>query len=303
MAVSVLARGLGGLSLSPLPRLAVRLLSQTTVGWLRPPGPALTSLQSGRGIHCSVTLSNNRRDWKQRDKYTVRPIGMRKTGGRDHTGKVRVHGIGGGHKQRYRMVDFQRLRCLPGAEGQPFEERVLEVRYDPCRSADIALVAGGTRKRWIIATENMQPGDLLRTSGHIGRMAVSAREGDAHPLGALPVGTLVNSLELEPGRGAQYIRAAGTCGLLLRKVNGTAIVQLPSKRQVQVQETCVVTVGRVSNVAHSQRVVGKAGRNRWLGKRPSSGLWQRKGGWAGRKIRPIPPMKSYVQLPVRGSAA
>lgn len=119
----------------------------------------------------------------------------------------------------------------------------------------------------------------------------------------------------------------GTSGVLLRKVNGTAIVQLPSKRQVQVRsstlrfvtkkpphhfpffncchidsftqvlETCMVTVGRVSNVDHNKRIIGKAGRNRWLGIRPSSGLWKRKGGWAGRKIKPLPPMKSYVNLP------
>ncbi|KAK1338382.1 hypothetical protein QTO34_001498 [Cnephaeus nilssonii] len=165
------------------------------------------------------------------------------------------------------------------------------------RSADIALVAGGNRKRWIVATENMQAGDIILNSDHIGRMAVAPREGDAHPLGALPVGTLVNSVESEPGRGAQYIRAAGTCGVLLRKVNGTAIIQLPSKRQMQVLDTCIATVGRVSNVDHNKRVIGKAGRNRWLGKRPNSGLWQRKGGWAGRKIRPLPPMKSYVKLP------
>lgn len=118
--------------------------------------------------------------------------------------------------------------------------------------------------------------------------------------------------------------------MLLRKVNGTAIVQLPSKRQMQVAEpgavpalnphplpprltaqgvptaspffpqvleTCVATVGRVSNVDHNKRVIGKAGRNRWLGKRPHTGLWHRKGGWAGRKIRPLPPLKSYVHLP------
>ncbi|XP_008638136.1 PREDICTED: 39S ribosomal protein L2, mitochondrial [Corvus brachyrhynchos] len=126
---------------------------------------------------------------------------------------------------------------------------------------------------------------------------VSAKEGDAYPLGALPVGTLICNLESHPGKGAQYIRAAGTCGVLLRKVNGTAIVQLPSKRHMQVLETCVATVGRVSNVDHNKRVIGKAGRNRWLGKRPHTGLWHRKGGWAGRKIKPLPPMKSYVNLP------
>lgn len=147
-------------------------------------------------------------------------------------GKVIRHGIGGGHKQRYRMIDFQRLRCEPGKEDQPIVEKVVEVRYDPCRSvtvdpmkvchllcshltpslirsADIALVAGGSRKRWIIATENMEAGDVIKTSGTIGRIAVLANEGDSHPLGALPVGTLINNLEMYPGKGAQYIRAAG----------------------------------------------------------------------------------------------
>lgn len=264
--------------------------------------PLTSSTRGSGGIICrgfltSASLETNNPNWRQRDKYTIKPIGMRKTGGRDHTGKIRVHGIGGGHKRRYRMIDFQRLRFEPGKQGTSFDERVMQVRYDPCRSADIALVAGGDRKRWLIATENMQEGDIIKTSSVIGRMAVAAKEGDAHPLGALPVGTLFNNLELTPGMGSVFIRAAGTSGVLLRKVDGTAIVRLPSKQQIQVAETCMVTVGRVSNVDHNKRIIGKAGRNRWLGKRPSSGLFQRKGGWAGRKIKPIPAMKSYVNLP------
>ncbi|XP_012304115.1 large ribosomal subunit protein uL2m isoform X2 [Aotus nancymaae] len=258
--------------------------------------PSVLMLLPCRPILTSVALNANFVSWKSRTKYTITPVKMRKSGGRDHTGRIRVHGIGGGHRQRYRMIDFLRFRPEETNSG-PFEEKVIQVRYDPCRSADIALVAGGSRKRWIIATENMQAGDRILNSNHIGRMAVAAREGDAHPLGALPVGTLINNVESEPGRGAQYIRAAGTCGVLLRKVNGTAIIQLPSKRQMQVLETCIATVGRVSNVDHNKRVIGKAGRNRWLGKRPNSGRWHRKGGWAGRKIRPLPPMKSYVKLP------
>ncbi|XP_036022977.1 39S ribosomal protein L2, mitochondrial isoform X3 [Onychomys torridus] len=188
----------------------------------------------------SVDLNAKFVSWKSRTKYTVKPVKMRKSGGRDHTGRIRVHGIGGGHKQNYRMIDFLRFRPQKETKPEPFEEKVVTVRYDPCRSADIALVAGGSRKRWIIATENMKAGDTILNSNCIGRMAVAAKEGDAHPLGALPVGTLINNVESEPGRGAQYIRAAGTCGVLLRKVNGTAIIQLPSKRQMQVY---VGTVG------------------------------------------------------------
>lgn len=288
MAVSCLTRALRSLTVSQ-PAL---LSSQAKTG-----GQLLCALGQCRGFQTTTAREQNRHDWKKREKYTIKPIGMKKTGGRDHTGRIRTHGIGGGHKQRYRWVDFQRLRYEQNVEAKPFEEKVVEVRYDPCRSADIALVAGGNRKRWIIATENMQAGDIIKTSGVIGRMAVSANEGDSYPLGALAVGTLVNNLEVQPGRGAQYIRAAGTSGVLLRKVNGTAIVQLPSKRQVQVQDTCMVTVGRVSNVDHNKEIIGKAGRNRWFGIRPSSGLWQRKGGWAGRKIKPLPPMKIYVNLP------
>ncbi|XP_053730434.1 39S ribosomal protein L2, mitochondrial isoform X2 [Synchiropus splendidus] len=294
MAVSCLTRALRSLTVAQNAPLLSQVVAQVKPA---PQRSVLGAAGLSRGFMTTTTLDQNNRFWKIREKYTVRPIGMRKTGGRDHTGRIRTHGIGGGHKQRYRIIDFHRLRYEPQKEGVPFEEKVVEVRYDPCRSADIALVAGGNRKRWIIATEKMQAGDIIKTSGVIGRMAVSANEGDAYPLGALPVGTLINNLEVQPGKGSEYIRAAGTSGVLLRKVNGTAIVQLPSKLQVQVQETCMVTVGRVSNIDHNKRIIGKAGRNRWLGKRPSSGLWQRKGGWAGRKIKPLPPMKSFVNIP------
>ncbi|XP_041644764.1 39S ribosomal protein L2, mitochondrial [Cheilinus undulatus] len=290
MAVSCLTRALRSMTLSQLALLSSEAVIQTKLG-------APSTAVQVRGFLTTASLEQNRSLWKQMKKYTIKPIGMKKTGGRDYTGKVRTHGIGGGHKQKYRMIDFQRLCYEADKEAKPFEEKVVEVRYDPCRSADIALVAGGNRKRWIIATENMVTGDIIKTSGVIGRMAVVANEGDAYPLGALPVGTLVNNLEIQPGKGSEYIRAAGTSGVLLRKVSGTVIVQLPSKQQVQVLETCMVTVGRVSNIDHNKRIIGKAGRNRWLGKRPSSGLWQRKGGWAGRKIKPLPPMKSYVNLP------
>ncbi|NWH67697.1 RM02 protein, partial [Geococcyx californianus] len=135
------------------------------------PNPSSWLAAARRGLAGSAPLGTTDPAWKCRVKYTVRPVGMKKTGGRDHTGRIRVRGIGGGHKRRYRMIDFQRLRYEEGAPPEPFTEKVINVRYDPCRSADIALVAGGNRKRWIIATENMQPGDIIKNSSHIGRMA------------------------------------------------------------------------------------------------------------------------------------
>uniref|UniRef100_A0A8C6BLY6 Mitochondrial ribosomal protein L2 n=1 Tax=Monodon monoceros TaxID=40151 RepID=A0A8C6BLY6_MONMO len=212
MALRALTRALGSLSLTPrianVPGPSLLLAAQVTNNVLLPlPSPSM--LLPCRPVLTSVAVSAKFVSWKSRTKYTVMPVKMRKSGGRNHTGRIQVHGIGGGHKQRYRMIDFLRFRPEQQSKPGPFEEKVITVRYDPCRSADIALVAGGNRKRWIIATENMQAGDTILNSDHIGRMAVAAREGDAHPLGALPVGTLINNVESEPGRGAQYIRAAG----------------------------------------------------------------------------------------------
>ncbi|XP_015427683.1 PREDICTED: 39S ribosomal protein L2, mitochondrial isoform X2 [Myotis davidii] len=211
MALRVLTRALGSLSLAPpaaaAPGPSVLPTAQATSNALQLSSASM--LLPCRPFLTSVALNAKFVSWKSRTTYTVAPQKMRKSGGRDHTGRIRVHGIGGGHKQRYRMIDFLRFRPEQDTKPGPFEEKVILVRYDPCRSADIALVAGGNRKRWIVATENMQAGDIILNSDHIGRMAVAPREGDAHPLGALPVGTLINSVESEPGRGAQYIRAAG----------------------------------------------------------------------------------------------
>ncbi|XP_033127369.1 39S ribosomal protein L2, mitochondrial-like [Anneissia japonica] len=232
--------------------------------------------------------------WKHRgleNKYTIRPLGFVRTSGRNHKGKVTITGRGGGHKRCYRMIDFHRT---PPMDGSVKEEKVLKILYDPNRSARIALVAGGNHKRYILSTVNMKPGDIIKTSCEVGRMTVLANEGDAHPLAALPIGAQVHCVEPYPGAGGHYGRAAGTAMVLIRKVGGQAILKMPSKREMSVSDKCMATMGRVSNEAHNQRVIGKAGRNRWLGWRPASGWWQRKGGWAGRKIKPIPPMKIFM---------
>ncbi|XP_076045176.1 mitochondrial ribosomal protein L2 [Oratosquilla oratoria] len=226
-------------------------------------------------------------------EYTIKPLKTTKLGGRDpETGRIVVGTRGGGHKQNYRWVDW--FRTGP-KDGTYLEERVIDIRYDPIRSARLALVGSGDKLRYLIATENMKKGDLIRTSSAIPRIPVRPKEGDAHPVGALPIGTIVNCVEKFPGDGARLIKAAGTSGLITRKVGKQVILQLASKREVILEPECMATVGRVSNVDHGNEHVGSAQRRRWLGRRPASGLWQRKDGYCGRKIKPTLPPKPFVK--------
>ncbi|GAB1609801.1 39S ribosomal protein L2, mitochondrial-like [Argonauta hians] len=223
-------------------------------------------------------------------KYTMKPIPLPKSGGRGYDGRIQTHGVGGGHKKNYRMIDFKKDGPR---SGPPLVEAVKCIRYDPCRSADIAVVASGEHKRFIIASQNMKVGDLIKTSRHIPRMTVRANEGDSYPLGALPIGSLVHNVEIYPDNYGKMARAAGTSAQLVRKVEDQCVIRLPSKREISVSKHCMATVGRVSNVDHNKEHIGSAQRSRWLGIRPQSGLWHRKTGYNGRKIRPIPPLKTY----------
>ncbi|KAK8771939.1 hypothetical protein V5799_024819 [Amblyomma americanum] len=147
--------------------------------------------------------------------YTTEKLPIRKLGGRDPvTGRVVVRTIGGGMKRYFRWIDHKRL---PNEDGSKLEERVYQVRYDPLRTAHLALVASGGHKRWLTATEGVKPGDIIATSGDIPRIPVQPKEGDAHPLGALPVSTLVHHIEKYPGEGGVMCRAAGTSAQILRK--------------------------------------------------------------------------------------
>ncbi|GFT10192.1 39S ribosomal protein L2, mitochondrial [Nephila pilipes] len=216
-------------------------------------------------------------------QYTTRPLPIIKLGGRHpETGRVVVRTIGGGHKKKFRWVDFKREGPK---DGSVLEELVVQVRYDPCRTARIALVASGDHKRWIIAAENTKVGDILKTSAVIPRIPVRPVEGDAHPIGALPIGTLIHNIEYTPGGGGMCCKAAGTSAQYIRKLDDKCIVQLPSKRQMLLDEKCMVVIGRVSNIDHGSIPIGSPNRLRWLGKRPRSGLWHRKDGYCGRKIR------------------
>lgn len=223
------------------------------------------------------------------EEYTVEPLKVTNLAGRDPvSGRVIAKGIGGGIKHKFHWVDLHRRGP---SEGPPLVERVLQVMTCGCRSAHVALVGAGDRLRYIIASENMKAGDLIRSSSHMPRNAVRANEGDAHPLAALPAGTVVHCVEKYPGTGGFYAIAAGSCVTLIRRAAGRAIIQLPSKREVAVDEKCIAVVGRVSNAIHNQIPIGSAQRSRELGNRPRSGLWQRKSGRHGRKIKPLPPLK------------
>ena len=128
--------------------------------------------------------------------------------------------------------------------------------------------------------------------------SVRASEGDAHPVGSLPLGTLVHCIERFPGEGATVATAAGTFGVYLRKLGDKCVIRMPSKREMVVSQECMVTVGRVSNIDHHKtKKMTKAGDNRRRGRRPASGWWQRKTGYHGRKIRPMRPPMVYEKPP------
>nr|CAG4642773.1 EOG090X0COM [Evadne anonyx] len=223
------------------------------------------------------------------EKYTIKKLPLMKLAGRDPvTGAVKVQTRGGGHKKKYRWVDS--VKEGP-KEGPPSVEKILKISYDPCRSAQIALVATGDRLRFIIATATMKEGDLISTSGEIPRIPIRPKEGDSHPLGALPVGTVICCVEKYPGEGGSIAVSAGSRALITRKVGSRTVVQLPSKQELSLKQECMATVGQVSNIEHSSIPIGSAQRLRWLGYRPRSGLWTRKDGRYGRKIRPLPPVK------------
>ncbi|ESO99420.1 hypothetical protein LOTGIDRAFT_213398 [Lottia gigantea] len=216
-------------------------------------------------------------------KYSLHPVRLHKTGGRGPDGAIAVHGHGGGHKQRLRQIDFKRH----GKEdGSTLVEKVLAVRYDPCRTADIAVVACGEKARYILASENMKAGDLIESTNKLSGVIVKPVDGNAYPVGALPIGTIVHNIERYAGLGGRVSRAAGSCGQIIRQLPEQSIIAMPSKREMVISVNCVATVGRVSNVGQAKKPIGSAGRNRWFGKRPNSGYYQKKDGYHGRKINP-----------------
>lgn len=183
---------------------------------------------------------------------------LTKSGGRNSRGKVTVRHRGGGHKRRYRIIDFRRDKF--GVEG-----RVDSIEYDPNRSARIALVTySDGEKRYIIAPVGLQVGDRIMSGP-----GAEIRPGNALPIRNIPLGTVIHNIELYPGRGGQLVRSAGNSAQLVAKESSMAQVRLPSGEVRFIAMDCLATVGQVSNPDHANLTLGKAGRKRHLGRRPS----------------------------------
>ncbi|QLA15614.1 50S ribosomal protein L2 [Desulfolutivibrio sulfoxidireducens] len=183
--------------------------------------------------------------------------GLPRKAGRNTYGRITARRRGGGNKRLYRIIDFKRDKW-----GIP--AKVFSIEYDPNRSARIALLhyADG-EKRYILAPVGISVGDTL-TAGE----TADIKSGNALPLKRIPVGTLLHNIELAPGRGGQMCRAAGTYAQLIAKEGKYALVRLPSGEVRNVLAACIATVGQVGNVMHENISIGKAGRNRWLNRRP-----------------------------------
>jgi large subunit ribosomal protein L2 len=181
----------------------------------------------------------------------------RKTGGRNHYGRVTSRGIGGGHKQKIRLVDFKRNK-------HGVEATVEAIEYDPGRSARLALLQySDGEKRYIIAPVGLQVGAKLMSGA-----AAEPNVGNALPLKSVPVGLPIHNIEIIPGRGAQMVRSAGSAATLMSRDAGYAQIRLPSGEIRRVNEDCFATIGQVGNIEHENVVLGKAGRSRHRGIRP-----------------------------------
>nr|MCH9766033.1 50S ribosomal protein L2 [Alphaproteobacteria bacterium] len=184
--------------------------------------------------------------------------GKSRTGGRNNDGRITTRHIGGGHKQAYRKVDFKRRKADVTATVERLE-------YDPNRTAFIALIKyDDGQLSYILAPQRLAVGDKVVSGAQ-----VDVKPGNAMPLSAMPIGTIIHNVELKPGRGGQIARSAGAFVQLVGRDSGWAILKLNSGETRKVRADCMASVGAVSNPDHGNEVIGKAGRARWQGKRPT----------------------------------
>ena len=183
---------------------------------------------------------------------------LKKSSGRNNTGRITVRHRGGGNRRKYRIIDFKRNKLDMTAE-------VMTLEYDPNRSAHIALVQyEDGEKRYILAPMGLKVGDKI-----VAGTEADIKPGNALPLANIPVGTFIHNVELYPGKGAQLARAAGISAQLMAKENGYALIRLPSTELRNVPINCMATIGQVGNIDHENVAIGKAGRKRHMGWRPT----------------------------------
>jgi len=211
----------------------------------------ITSAQRFRVVNGFDTITTDKPE-----KSLLAP--KKRTGGRNSQGKMTMRHMGGGHKKKYRIIDFKRHK-----EGIPAEVKSIE--YDPNRTAFIALLNyQDGEKAYIIAQNGLKVGQNVVS----GREGIAPEIGNAMPLSQIPLGTIISCIELRPGQGAVMARSAGTFAQLMAREGKFATVKLPSGETRLILSECLATIGVVSNSDHQLIVSGKAGRNRWLGRRP-----------------------------------
>ena len=182
---------------------------------------------------------------------------LKKNAGRNNTGRITVRHHGGGNRQKYRIIDFKR--------NSEAINKVVAIEYDPNRTAYIALLQDESgKKSYIVAPDGLSVGDTLYAGEH-----ADIKTGNVLPIGAIPVGTFIHAIELYPGRGAQLVRSAGAAAQLMAKENGMAQIRLPSGEVRLVRLDCRATIGQVGNLEHENIKLGKAGKTRHLGIRPT----------------------------------
>jgi large subunit ribosomal protein L2 len=210
---------------------------------------------TSHGIRFRTSLSFEEITKTKPEKGLVEPL--RRSGGRNNTGRVTSHHRGGGHKRLFRLIDFKRdKRGIPA--------RVQAIEYDPNRSARLALLcyADGER-RYILAPDQLKVGDKVMAGGD----GVDIKPGNCLPMKFIPVGTVIHNIELKLGKGGQMVRSAGAGAQLMAKEAGYALVKLPSGELRNVLAECSATIGQVGNLEQENVSLGKAGRSRWLGRR------------------------------------
>ncbi len=211
-----------------------------------------------------TTPSNRYKQWNSFDEITKHTpersltVALRKSGGRNNTGRITTRHIGGGHRQRYRLIDFKRAR-------RDVPATVIGIEYDPNRSARIALIQyKDGEKAYILAPIGLQDGATV-----IAGEKAAPEVGNALPLANIPLGTAIHNIELVPGKGGVVARAAGQEAILSNRETGYALVKMPSGEIRKINSECYATIGKVGNIEHMNVVSGKAGRTRWRGIRPT----------------------------------